>query len=543
MQNLSVTSLEETRAELSRSKVAAEAANQAKSEFLANMSHEIRTPMTAILGFADVLRRGFATTEALRRRYLNTIHSSGQHLLGLINDILDLSRVEAGRLQVEQARCSPHQIVCEVLAVLDVKAREKGVELVYEPAGQVPATIQTDPGKLRQALMNLVGNAVKFTEQGSVRVIARRATSAGAPQLIFDVIDTGIGMAPDSLQRIFKPFTQADGSVSRRYGGTGLGLVISRRLAEALGGQLTVESELGRGSRFTLAVAAGPLDDVAMLDEAAARAAGRVDTETTPGLPALPACRVLVVDDGAENQELITLILQQAGACVDAAEHGLAAVERAAATSYDAILMDMQMPVMDGFEATRTLRSRGYGGPIVALTASAMREDEHKCRAAGCSAFLAKPINVELLLGTLVDALGSGSSRPTMPASAARPAEESRDDADRSPLVSTLPTHDPRFAALVRRFVPRLAEQLDAMEDAADEGDLERLAQLAHWLKGSGGNVGFAAFHEPARQLEQLAREGQREGTAALVAHLRGLEARIVVPTLEAPDQLQTAGS
>jgi PAS domain S-box-containing protein len=297
-----VTHLEEHKRELSKSKEEAEAANRAKSEFLARMSHEIRTPMNAILGFTDVLRRGFDCDRQERQDYLNTIHASGQYLLNIINDILDLSKVEAGKLETELLRVSPVQLISEVVSVLRVRAQEKGIALEYVLGSAMPQTILTDSVRLRQMLMNLLGNAIKFTEIGGVKVVARLVQSHDKPKFVFEVIDTGIGIAKEGLDKIFQPFAQADTSITRRFGGTGLGLTICQRFADLLGAQLSVESEVGVGSIFTLTLDPGSLEGVPILDPQAAVQPPDSTPQQTEANVQLSGLRVLVVDDGNENR-------------------------------------------------------------------------------------------------------------------------------------------------------------------------------------------------------------------------------------------------
>jgi CheY-like chemotaxis protein len=301
-----------------------------------------------------------------------------------------------------------------------IRAEEKGIQLTHRVAGRLPETIQTDPAKLRQIVMNLVSNAIKFTEEGGVEVVTRLASYGKKPQLAVDVTDTGVGIEAGAIDKIFEPFSQADGSVTRRYGGTGLGLAISRNFAHALGGEVDVASIPGQGSTFTLTIDAGPLDGVRLLDEGGLASAARAEVESNAeALPALPPADILLVEDGAANRELITLVLEETGVTVDTAENGQVCLDMIAAKEYDLILMDMEMPVLDGYAATARLREQGNTVPIVALTAHAMQGDEAKCRNAGCSGFLTKPVDADLLVRTLAEylstqpELASGNATPS----------------------------------------------------------------------------------------------------------------------------------
>jgi CheY-like chemotaxis protein/two-component sensor histidine kinase len=386
--------------ELERAKRQADAANRSKSEFLANMSHEIRTPMTAILGYADVLLSHLDDPD--NRHCVETIKRNGAFLLEIINDILDLSKIEAGKLEIDTDRVAPDEIVAEVNSLMHVRAREKQVPLLVKYHGELPETIETDPTRLRQILVNLIGNAIKFTDEGEVS-LEIKFLDEDDPKICFQVIDSGIGISESDQRTLFEPFAQADSSVTREFGGTGLGLAICRRLVERLGGEIKVESTLGEGSTFSVTIATGDLEGVPMVEPR--QGITIPETEDHGPIPKLDH-RVLIVDDRDEIRFLARYFIEKAGGVVRTRRNGQEALECVLASMnserpFDAVVMDMQMPVMDGYEASRRLRKAGYEGTIVALTANAMRGDRKKCLESGCTAYVRKPIDgrrlVELL--------------------------------------------------------------------------------------------------------------------------------------------------
>ncbi|MEO2018267.1 MAG: ATP-binding protein [Fuerstiella sp.] len=404
--------IEQKNADLKRANREVEQSSAYKSEFLANMSHEIRTPMTAILGFADVLRSNVQRSENIDA--VETIQRNGKYLLGIINHILDLSKIEAGKIELEHLSCSPSQIVADVVSLIGVRAAARNIALTVEFDGPIPAEIRSDPTRLRQILINLVGNAIKFTEIGGVRLKLQLIQSDfEAPRLQFSVIDTGIGMEEEQIARLFQPFMQADSSTSRKFGGTGLGLTISRRLAEMLGGHIAITSTPGEGSTFTFLVDLDEEDVGKLVATPFVNPRASDDSENTQKTREL-SCRILLAEDGPDNQRFISHVLKKSGAHVEIAENGQQAVDMILGPQtpgsdtdhlptprFDVILMDMQMPVLDGYAATRQLRELGYTGPVIALTAHAMSGDKQKCLDAGCDDYVTKPIDRGVLTSLL----------------------------------------------------------------------------------------------------------------------------------------------
>lgn len=476
----------------------AEQASKAKTRFLANMSHEIRTPLTAIIGFSETLASANQNEEE-KDAAAQTIIRNSKHLLQIINDVLDISKIEAGQLEVEHIKTSPFEVLFEIESILGMQAREKGLDFSIEYKFPLPKQIVTDPLRLKQILINLCGNAIKFTQHGGINIVVGYAPED--KKISFAVKDTGIGLNEDDIEKLFKPFSQADTSTTRNYGGTGLGLDISKKLAQKLGGEVNCYSKLDEGSTFVVDISTGMSEAVEFvheLDEVNNMNSDNALVDTQGQYSG----HILLAEDSPDNQQLVSIYVRNAGAEITIVEDGEKAVEAGLNGDYDLILMDMQMPIMDGAEAIKMLREIGYTKPIVSFTANAMKEDRMKCFEAGADDYLVKPIDIEHFHEVLSRYLSA--------------AGESKSDK----FTKLDLENDPVFMKLAEDFLIELPSTLGNIQSAFEQQDWDTVSDISHKLKGTAGSFGFHEITDTSEEINNCIRATDTQPVIELLNRL-----------------------
>jgi signal transduction histidine kinase/DNA-binding response OmpR family regulator len=529
-----IAELTQANDQLTREKLAALESSQTKAAFLANMSHEIRTPMTAILGYADTLMEP-NQTQADRAESINIIRRNAAHLLELINDILDISKIEANRMTLEKIPTDVPELLSDVVALVRQRAAEKGLWLFAAADGLIPKKIETDPMRLRQILLNLVSNAVKFTETGEVKLtVMFNEIDHRQGEISFSVSDTGVGMTPEQQSLLFQPFSQVDGSIARQYGGTGLGLAISRRLADMLGGELTLRSQPERGSTFTLRI---PVQISA--------GSGKVHTlgdlpQFTPALADIKPAhdwklqgRVLLIEDGEDNQRLVCMHLRRAGLEVIVAEDGTSGIEafQAAAKTkrpFNLVILDIHLPRMDGYAVATAIRAESLTVPIMAVTAFSRSGERQRCLEAGCTAYLSKPVEREALLSTIAGYLSPASAAPPDPTK-----------------IRSMFSADRELREILAEFIAKLPKQVRELTDLIDQGNIQPLRRALHQIKGAGGGYGFSEMTQAAAAAENTLSETHRVEAATkdiyelirIIRSVEGYDQTGEIPRAESSDR------
>jgi signal transduction histidine kinase/CheY-like chemotaxis protein/HPt (histidine-containing phosphotransfer) domain-containing protein len=486
-----------------------EAATRAKSAFLANMSHEIRTPLTAIIGFGDYLKETDISVSD-RSKAIDSIVQNGAHLQQIINDILDLSKVEAEKLEIERIEVSLFELLKHIETLIGLQTEEHGLTYTIDYDFPLPEKIITDPLRFKQVLINVCNNAIKFTEKGGIHI--NIALQQHDHKLRVDVKDTGIGLEADQLDKIFEPFTQADSSTSRKFGGTGLGLPLSRQLAKMLGGTITVSSTPGIGSCFSIITDPGVIDTKDLIHKIPKNLHKAAPTHADSNQFTLSGS-ILLAEDTIDNQRLISMYIHKLGAHVDIANNGQEAIDAALSRDYELILMDMQMPILDGMQAVKILRDKAYSKPIAALTANAMKKDMEFCINAGCDDFLAKPVDRKQFTELLKKYLTVVELN------------------DATPITSTMGDEDNEFQDIIEMFVQRLPTLQQNIYDAYDIQDWGRLQGLVHELKGVSGSLGFPSLMELSGTIEDELRKNSHDDIKLYMNELDALVKRIAAKT------------